>query len=115
MISKELFIKTINLMEKYDSEIDKWIDFGLDIFETPLCSIPCEIFNCWIDSHFNTDGKDWIDWYLYERKSIITKEILPCYDENDNKFYVNSVEDLWNIVKDYRLNGCSFKSEKCSI
>ena len=105
MLDKKLFIKMINTAENFISEIDRWQDFGIDVFEMPLCEIPWEMFDCWIDSHFNCDGKDWITWYLWERKSF-TGEILAIYDENDNKIYINNPEDLWNLVEPQLLTIC---------
>ena len=119
MISKDLFIKTMQNAEKFESEVERWSEFGIDVFELPIGTIPWEMFNCWLDSHFDDYGKDWITWYLWERKSIITGEILPCYDENSNEFYVNNLHDLWDLVKNYQLKPCTdspckFKYEKCN-
>ena len=75
----------INAIEKYDAEVERWNDFGIEIYELPIGEIPWEMFNCWLEDHFNSNGKDWINWYLWERKSIFTNEVLPCYDENDNE------------------------------
>lgn len=104
MINKELFVKIINLAEKFDKEIDRWQDFGLDIIETPIYELSWNIFCCCIDSYFDEEGRDWVDWYLFERINVTTKEILPCYDKNNNKLYVNNPEDLWELVKDHQLN-----------
>ena len=107
MITKESFIKMIKLAEKYSAEIDRWVDFGFDIYEMPISSIPWEMFNCWMNEYFNEDGKDWINWYLWERISIVTKEILPCYDEEGEEFYINNPSDLWNLIEQYRLKPCA--------
>lgn len=103
MITKELFIKLIEKVEIYQKEIDKYADLGFPIFDMPIYEIPWEIIDFTFKSHFNEDGVDWIDWYLFERISI-TGKVYPYYDENDNPVYVNTAEDLWNLVKDYQLN-----------
>lgn len=115
MITKEMFIKMMSLIEQFNEEIDKWLEFGIDIIEKPIHNIPIEMFYLWEKDNFDDDGKDWIDWYLYERIDMFTNEVLPCYDENDKEFYVNNLEDLWELVKDHRLNNCSLKSEKCKL
>lgn len=100
MLTKEQFIDFINISENYSNEIDKWVDFGINIFELPISQLGWDLFNSFIDSHFDDDGRDWINWYMFERVSVISKEVLPCFDENGEKFYVNTPEDLWNLVKD---------------
>ena len=113
MITKETFIQMINLVERFNEEINRWDDFGLNILDQPIISIPWKIFDTWEKSNFNEDGVDWIDWYLYERISIITKELLPCYDEEGNPFYVNTPEELWDLVKDQQLTNEN-NSKECN-
>ena len=57
MITKELFIQMMELSEKFSNEIDRWNDFGIDVYDLPIGSIPWEMFYCWVDSHFDEDGK----------------------------------------------------------
>ena len=114
MITKELFIKMMKATEKFASEIDRWNEFGIELYDSPIGSIPWDMFNCWVDSHFDKYGQDWISWYLWDRKSISTGEILACYDEQGKEFYVNTLSDLWNLVKPYRLKYCNQES-KCKF
>ena len=119
MITKKLFIKMMNAAERFSAETDRWSNFGIDIYDLPIGLIPWEMFNCWMDSHFDVDGQDWIDWYLWERKSLTTGEILPCYNEDDSEFYVKDPADLWELVASHVINtqtdsSCPYyKSEKC--
>ena len=101
MITRELFIKMISSAEKFSAEIDRWNDFGIDVYDLPIGSIPWEMFTCWAASQFDEAGQDWIDWYLFERISIKTGEILACFDENGKGFYIKTPEDLWEIVIEY--------------
>jgi hypothetical protein len=103
MITKELFIKLIEKVEKYQKEIDNLTNINFPIFDMSIYEISQDIIDLTFKSHFNEDGVDWINWYLFERVSISGK-IYPYYDENDNPVYVNTPEDLWNLVKDYQLN-----------
>lgn len=52
--------------------------------------------------NFSEEGVDWINWWLWERMAI-TGEELPWYDEEGNKRYAHTIEDLWGIVKEYQL------------
>lgn len=100
-MTKEEFVHMINLAEKFSEEVDRWCDFGINVLESPIGNIPWEIFNAWAGEHFDDNGQDWIDWYLFERISIKTGEILACFDENGKGFYIKTPEDLWEIIIEY--------------
>lgn len=106
MINKALFIKMIEYAEAFEIEVNRWNDFGIQVFELPIVDIPWRMFNCWLESHFDTEGKDWVTWYLYERKSFNTYEVLSCYGKDGTQFFVSTAEDLWELVKDHRLKPC---------
>ena len=96
------FVAMINAIEKYDAEIERWADFGIELYELPICELTWELINMYLEEMFNKDGVDWINWYIYERKSIITGEVLPCFDEEGKEFYVNTPEDLWKLVEQHQ-------------
>ena len=110
-MTKEIFVKMIVVAEKFDAELERWNDFGIELYELPIGELPWQIFDAWVDTNFNSNGKDWITWYFWERKSIFTGEVLPCYDENDNEFYVNTPDDLWELVERHQLD--YFVEETC--
>lgn len=101
-MTKEFFIQLIEKVETYQKEVDKFANLGFPIFDMTIYEIPWTIINLTFKSHFNEDGVDWIDWYLFERLSF-TGEVYPYYDENNNPVYVRTPEDLWNLVKDYQI------------
>ena len=96
------FVAMINAIEKYDAEVERWNDFGIELYELPICELTWEILNMYLEEMFNKDGIDWINWYIYERKSIFTGEVLPCWDEEGKEFYVNTPEDLWKLVEQHQ-------------
>jgi hypothetical protein len=96
------FVAMINAIERYDAEVERWADFGIELYELPICELTWEIINMYLEEMFNKDGIDWINWYIYERKSIITGEVLPCFDEEGKEFYVNTPEDLWKLVEQHQ-------------
>ena len=96
------FVAMINAIEKYDAEIERWADFGIELYELPICELTWELINMYLEEMFNKDGVDWINWYIYERKSIFTGEVLPCWDEEGKEFYVNTPEDLWKLVEQHQ-------------
>lgn len=96
------FVVMINAIERYDAEVERWADFGIELYELPICELTWELINMYLEEMFNEDGVDWINWYIYERKSIITGEVLPCFDEEGKEFYVNTPEDLWKLVEQHQ-------------
>ena len=96
------FVAMINAIERYDAEVERWADFGIELYELPICELTWEIINMYLEEMFNEDGVDWINWYIYERKSVITGEVLPCWDEEGKEFYVNTPEDLWKLVEQHQ-------------
>jgi hypothetical protein len=96
------FVAMVNAIERYDAEVERWADFGIELYELPVCELTWEIINMYLEEMFNEDGVDWINWYIYERKSIFTGEVLPCFDEEGNEFYVNTPEDLWKLVEQHQ-------------
>ena len=106
MLNRNLFLKMMRTAEEFNAETDRWNSFGIEIYEMPIGNIPWTMFNCWAESNFDSDGVDWINWYLWERKSINGDRILPCYDENGVEFYVNTPSDLWPLVEPHILKPC---------
>ena len=96
------FVAMVNAIEKYDAEVERWADFGIELYELPICELTWELINMYLEEMFDKDGIDWINWYIYERKSIFTGEVLPCFDEEGNEFYVNTPEDLWQLVEQHQ-------------
>lgn len=103
-MTKEFFTKLIENAEALVIEMDRWDKFGISLFELPIGTIPWEIFDMTIQKSFNAFGVDWINWYLFERISVITHKVLPCYDEEGDKVFLNTADDLWEWVKDYVVN-----------
>lgn len=96
------FVAMINAIERYDAEVERWADFGIELYELPICELTWELINMYLEEMFNENGVDWINWYIYERKSIFTGEVLPCFDEEGKEFYVNTPEDLWKLVEQHQ-------------
>lgn len=100
MITKEEFIKLINDHRKWERRLDEvedvlnifpyevdWINYGEDLFATTINLL------------FKEEGVDDIGWWLWEKND---NPDLRMWDENDNEIPTETVEDLWEIVKDYR-------------
>lgn len=103
MLTKERFKEVLGLVENHSKEEDRWSEFGINPVEMPINDHFWELFTIYIDDNFDINGYDWIYWYLWERISIMTGEVLPYYEENsDEPKYVNNLDDLWELIKNYR-------------
>jgi hypothetical protein len=71
----------------YDSEIDliKYNDLYYKIIDNLMSSV------------FTDEGKDWIDWYLYERIGF-SGNVNPATDKNGNPICYD-IKSLWKVVK----------------
>lgn len=55
-----------------------------------------------LNSVFDKEGKDWIDWYLYERVGFTNKVNLAT--DKDGKDICYDIPSLWEEVKNNLLN-----------
>lgn len=102
MITKELFTKFIENAQKYDKELDRWSDFGIDLFELPIAELGWKFFEQFLEQSFTIGGIDWVNWWMFEKFQPYNEKALEAYDENDNIIPTDTIDDLWEIVKDYR-------------
>jgi len=103
MITREQFIKVIKTVLDFNKELDRWYDFGIDLFNLPLGDISARMSELTYTNLFDDDGIDWINWWLYEKPTLFEGEAdNQAYDENNNVIPTETIDDLWNIVKKYR-------------
>jgi hypothetical protein len=90
----ESIIENLELLLSRNSSL---YELGVDLtnYEEPYY----KIINQLIDSIFNDKGKDWIDWYLYERPGFIGTT-NKAWDENGKEICYD-IPSLWDVVKDY--------------
>jgi hypothetical protein len=92
------FEKIIKNLEKCSERSSAFYDLGMDLMD--YNDIYHEIISSLMLSIFNVEGKDWIDWYMYERPSFSGKEPLKAFD-TDGKEICHNIESLWETVKEY--------------
>lgn len=101
MISKEEFIKLISEQKKWDNRLDEigkildcspldmdWVEYGALLFERVINIL------------FDMEGVDNINWWLYEKPILSLSTRI--WDADGNEIPMETIEDLWNIVKNYR-------------
>lgn len=112
MVSKENFTKIITKYRDWNDRVHQVANvLGLDFLNSDWIEYPHFLFQDFINSHFNENGVDWINWWLFEKPMLSEGEEL-AWDENHNEILTETVEDLWNIVENYRLNDFEFLDKK---
>ncbi len=95
MITKEIFIKQIELINKYNEFVDKLDDLNINIINSDLYEITSSIFDNFIISYFNNDGQDLIFWWIYESVPKIIYESTIFGEEEIN---VEDINDFWSYL-----------------
>ena len=87
------------LTKKKRSEIGYFrkVNFLVKFFESDWVEYASVLFDKTLDLLFNEDGVDDIDWWMYEKSG---NPELKMWDENGKEIPTDTVEDLWNLVKD---------------
>jgi hypothetical protein len=98
-MTKELFTKMILEIQNFSNRVDQLCDvLCTDFFESPLVDSGWNLINLLVESHFDEEGQDWVNWWLYEKDG---NPELKAWDENDNEIPTETIDDLWNLVKDH--------------
>jgi len=101
-MTKELFEEIILKLQLMHEKGRKTYDLGIDLMEY---TEPYErVIDVLLKSHFNNEQIGWIDWYLYERPSLL-KNGKP------NKAYkavgkkkveiCHTIDSLWETIQEY--------------
>lgn len=103
MITFENFKRFIEASELFNTNVDKLYDLKIDIIESELFKGYGHVEDILITSLFKENGIDYINWWLYERKDYNGHISNTLLDFERNEIEVNSIEELWDLVKDYRI------------
>ena len=97
MISKEEFTNVINWQIEQNKRLDELVKIIPDCFSADIFDSPFKLFDTILKICFDEEGKEWIDWWLYD-----CKEGERHYVENDKTIDVETLDDLWKLVKGCR-------------
>lgn len=104
MIGKQEFLEIYKSLEKFVNEGNRlasnkalnsevFLDFegfGWETIEKLFTAV------------LEKDGVDWIYWWFFE-KPYLKSDAPHATDKNGNPIPTETVEDLWNIISEYRL------------
>ena len=100
MIKKKEFIELIEDRIDQQKRIEKLCDIlELPIWSSNIFYYQNILFDQLINIYFTEEGVDWIKWYIFEK---YYHPDLEAYDENDKEITVETIEDLWKLIKQYR-------------
>lgn len=93
---KELFIMIINSIEQIINRQNlMYVDLNLDL--TKYDEDFLEVIDALLVLHFNKDGADLINYYLWERLTP-DGEINPLVDQEGKEIHLENADDLWNLL-----------------
>ena len=100
MITKEQFIKLITDHRKHNDRLDEVEDvLGLAIYDCDWVEYGNILFDEVLGLLFQEEGVDDINWWLYEKCG---RPDYQMWDKDGNEIPTETLDDLWEIVKDYR-------------
>ena len=100
MITKEQFIKLITDHRKYNDRLDEIEDvLGFTLSGCDWAEYGNILFDEVLELLFQEEGVDDISWWLYEKCG---RPDYKMWDKNGNEIPTETLDDLWEIVKDCR-------------
>lgn len=98
MITKEKFIDLILKQQEWSNRVDE-VSEVLNVptlFESDWVEYASVLFDKTLALLFNENGIDDIYWWMYEKSE---NPELKMWDESGKEIPTDTVEDLWNLVK----------------
>lgn len=92
------FKQLVGNAEAFQKEVDRWVDFGIDLFENPIANTYWELFDVVIEKELDEAGVDWVYWWLFEdhRNGTVT--------EDDKVIPSETLDNLYDIIFDNSSN-----------
>lgn len=103
MISKDLFIKSINAIKRYDELRNKLYQMGIDLDckdDSPINEIIDCLSTALSENMNDKDDYSMIDYFMHEL-DFGRKEGIHVWEANGDEIPLHSVEDLWNYLIQY--------------
>lgn len=98
-ITKEEFLELLKMREAQSERLDKLSDAGFPIWDTDVIEYGNLMFDKVVEAYFTQEGEDWIFWWLYEKNG---NPEIKAWDEDNDEIPMETMEDLWRFIKQYR-------------
>lgn len=100
MISKEEFIELIHEHKKWEEKIYQICDIlKIDMWDSDWITYCSILFEKTINLLFTEEGVNDIFWWVYEKDG---KSDMKMWKKDGEEIPTETIEDLWEIVKDNR-------------
>ena len=100
MVTKEEFIKLISAYKHYQHRVDQVCDaLDCDLFQADWMEYTGELWDFTLSKLFTEEAVDNINWWLFEK---CERPDYKMWDKDGNEIPTETLDDLWEIVKDFR-------------
>ena len=97
-LTEKEFIELLEDHKTQQNRVDALKDAGFDLYDSPIIEYGNFLFERVLSIYFSEEGRDWIYWWLYEKNG---NPEMKAWDKDNNEISTETIEDLWNIVKEY--------------
>ena len=105
----EVFKHILNTLKSQEEKIDNAYKAGIDLIN--MVDEYCNVINTLFGVYYGKEGKEWIEWYLYERNE---DDPLSATDKDGNAICYDD-ESLWFEVEMCRRNNKDEYTPKTSM
>ena len=96
----EVFKKLLYVMRQQEEKLNAAYKLGIDLIN--FFDDGGNATSLLLSVYYGEEGKDWIDWYLYERDSN-SADINQAMDKDNNPICYDD-ESLWKVVEQCKLD-----------
>lgn len=96
----EVFKELLSILHKQEEKIDAIYKGGIDLVN--FYDDGQNAISILLNVYYGEEGKNWIDWYLYERDNH-SGDLLQAIDKDNNPICYDE-ESLWKEVEQCRLD-----------
>lgn len=106
MISKNEFVKSIEILKAYEDFEQKLYDLGIDLINNQVLSDLIFSYSRLLALAANDTGK-WTDWWIWETQYGTDKELneywLDGEDVEQPGHCINTAEELYDVIAEERV------------
>lgn len=107
MITKEDFLKIVEINQRNDSNTDLLRTIGIYIIDSPFNEDLYFLTNYILNKEYNKEGLDWISWWLYDLPMIKEKhdsEEHFAYNADGTPIILDTPEQLYEFLEENYKN-----------